>query len=156
MLVKENQRLKKKIKKLENQLNFCELTKARSRFSYTEILKARDKELKLVLALDIRAFGDYNVRYGHSEGNKVLKMFVEKLQHIFRSKDAVYRWGGDEFVVILYGVTNLVAINRRLEEKKIFDIAYVGYAYGEERVYSLAKRAFWYVEEMKRINHSLK
>jgi diguanylate cyclase (GGDEF)-like protein len=54
-----------------------------------------------VLVGDIDDFKDFNDRYGHLEGDRVLQEVAESLRAALRRPDVAYRWGGDEFAVIL-------------------------------------------------------
>lgn len=54
-----------------------------------------------VLVADLDDFKDFNDRYGHLEGDAVLKAVAESLRAAVRRPDVAYRWGGDEFAVIL-------------------------------------------------------
>jgi diguanylate cyclase (GGDEF)-like protein len=54
-----------------------------------------------VLVGDIDDFKDFNDRFGHLEGDRVLKQVADALQAAVRRPDVAYRWGGDEFAVIL-------------------------------------------------------
>jgi two-component system, cell cycle response regulator len=54
-----------------------------------------------VLMLDIDDFKKYNDTYGHLEGDKVLARFAEIMQECLRQSDSAYRYGGEEFAVIL-------------------------------------------------------
>ena len=54
-----------------------------------------------VLVGDLDEFKDFNDRFGHLEGDGVLKAVAEALQAAVRRPDVAYRWGGDEFAVIL-------------------------------------------------------
>jgi diguanylate cyclase (GGDEF)-like protein len=54
-----------------------------------------------VLVGDIDDFKDFNDRYGHLEGDRVLQGVAESLRAALRRPDVAYRWGGDEFAVIL-------------------------------------------------------
>jgi diguanylate cyclase (GGDEF)-like protein len=54
-----------------------------------------------VLVGDIDDFKDFNDRFGHLEGDRVLRTVAESLQGALRRPDEAYRWGGDEFAVIL-------------------------------------------------------
>ena len=42
-----------------------------------------------------------NDRYGHEEGNRLIKHVATVLNHTFRNTDALARYGGDEFVALL-------------------------------------------------------
>ena len=54
-----------------------------------------------VLFVDIDHFKIYNDRYGHAEGDNVLKRMARFLMRSVRLEESVIRIGGDEFVVIL-------------------------------------------------------
>jgi diguanylate cyclase (GGDEF)-like protein len=54
--------------------------------------------------LDLDGFKQVNDRFGHLEGNKVLKAVAAGLKSVCREYDYVARMGGDEFVVLLPGV----------------------------------------------------
>jgi diguanylate cyclase (GGDEF)-like protein len=54
-----------------------------------------------LLLLDIDYFKDYNDTYGHLEGNTVLARLGELIRNCLRRLDSAYRYGGEEFTVIL-------------------------------------------------------
>jgi len=54
-----------------------------------------------VLMLDIDDFKKYNDTYGHLEGDRVLARFAEIIRECLRQTDSAYRYGGEEFSVIL-------------------------------------------------------
>jgi diguanylate cyclase (GGDEF)-like protein len=54
-----------------------------------------------VVVCDLDGFKDFNDRFGHLEGDRVLKAVAERLRAALRRPDVAYRWGGDEFAVIL-------------------------------------------------------
>jgi len=54
-----------------------------------------------LLLLDIDNFKRYNDTYGHVEGDKVLEKLGEIIRNIVRKVDTAYRYGGEEFTVIL-------------------------------------------------------
>ncbi len=67
-----------------------------------ELLRCRryGEQLSLMI-FDIDGFKNYNDRYGHLEGDQVLKQVAEVAKRCTRSVDMVCRYGGDEFVVLL-------------------------------------------------------
>ncbi|MDX1630984.1 MAG: sensor domain-containing diguanylate cyclase [Thermoanaerobaculia bacterium] len=55
------------------------------------------------VVIDVDNFKEYNDRYGHEEGDAVLQRVSRFLFRLTRSEDAVFRLGGDEFLVLLTG-----------------------------------------------------
>ncbi|MBL0708011.1 MAG: diguanylate cyclase [Sulfurimonas sp.] len=58
------------------------------------------KNLSLVM-LDIDKFKNINDKYGHDVGDDVIVLLAQILQEFTRKSDIVFRWGGEEFLVIL-------------------------------------------------------
>ncbi len=58
------------------------------------------RELSIIL-LDVDNFKYINDNHGHLGGDKVLKEIVENIQKIIRQSDYIFRYGGDEFVILL-------------------------------------------------------
>lgn len=54
-----------------------------------------------LLLLDIDRFKAYNDTYGHLEGDKVLIKMGDTVRSCLRKMDSAYRYGGEEFTVIL-------------------------------------------------------
>lgn len=54
-----------------------------------------------LLLLDIDRFKEYNDTYGHLEGDKVLVKLGQTVKACLRKMDSAYRYGGEEFTVIL-------------------------------------------------------
>lgn len=52
--------------------------------------------------IDIDHFKTVNDRFGHLYGDEVLLIVARILQNTFRKTDLIYRFGGEEFVVIVY------------------------------------------------------
>ena len=93
------------------------LPNARSLFLQldAELARARRTNTSVaVLVTDLDGFKAVNDRYGHLEGNRVLRLVATGLREACREYDYVARMGGDEFVIILPGLTG-EAVESRLE-----------------------------------------
>lgn len=63
-----------------------------------------------VLFFDIDNFKLVNDSYGHDIGDKVLKMTAATVSENLRKSDIIGRWGGEEFLVILYDISSLKSL----------------------------------------------
>jgi diguanylate cyclase (GGDEF)-like protein len=77
-----------------------------SRHFYNQIKNETDRCTRYshplsLLILDIDHFKDYNDTYGHLEGDKVLLRLGQVVRLLLRKMDSAYRYGGEEFTIIL-------------------------------------------------------
>jgi two-component system cell cycle response regulator len=54
-----------------------------------------------LLLLDIDNFKKFNDNYGHLEGDRVLVRIAEVIKRCLRTMDSAYRYGGEEFTILL-------------------------------------------------------
>ena len=54
-----------------------------------------------LLMLDLDKFKDFNDTYGHVEGDNVLSRLGQVMKRCLRETDSAYRYGGEEFTIIL-------------------------------------------------------
>ncbi len=85
----------------------------------------RERKPVAVVMIDLNKFKRLNDLYGHRAGDKALKAFGSLLRKRLRSSDIATRFGGDEFVLLLYGqdeddmVKFLIRFSKELGGKKI-------------------------------------
>ncbi|MBD2440266.1 diguanylate cyclase [Nostoc sp. FACHB-110] len=71
-----------------------------------QIKKSRHQNSPLsLIILDVDYFKKVNDTYGHLVGDRLLQLLSHRLRHNLRSKDTPFRFGGEEFVVVLTNTT---------------------------------------------------
>lgn len=69
----------------------------------------RYNEAWALLMLDIDHFKKFNDDYGHKLGDKVLKSVAGTVRDTIRVSDQIFRYGGEEFVVVLSRINEKTA-----------------------------------------------
>jgi diguanylate cyclase (GGDEF)-like protein len=93
-------------KELQDQANFDFLTNAYARRVCERDLKRLFSDFQsgqktpVVLLCDLDDFKLINDTFGHDEGDRMLITLVDSMKSGIRASDKIYRWGGDEFVII--------------------------------------------------------
>jgi len=97
------ERIKAKFIKTQAEVNYDALTNVFSRKKLDQDLQLLDNNLKKfsVVFLDIDNFKKINDSFGHAVGDKILKETGNILRRYLRRNTYAYRYGGEEFVVIL-------------------------------------------------------
>ena len=67
----------------------------------------RDGRPVALAVIDLDHFKTINDRFGHEEGDRVLQAFVRVVQASVRRTDRLYRYGGEEFVLLMPGTDEL-------------------------------------------------
>jgi len=110
-----------RIKLLRNLAETDPIARVSNRYKSTQDLekflsKAQHHTQPLCLAiLDLDCFKQINDRYGHATGDAVLRRVGELMRRSLRGEDVVSRWGGDEFVIGMYGMTKCDGQQRLME-----------------------------------------
>jgi len=100
----ERTRMMQKLQKLATTDGLTKLYNSRSFYSQLELEVDRYNRYKhplSLLLLDIDNFKEFNDNFGHLEGDKVLVRFSQIIKSCLRTNDSAYRYGGEEFTVIL-------------------------------------------------------
>lgn len=79
--------------------------------------KRYQRSLSLLL-IDVDHFKEFNDTYGHLEGDKILHKIARLITSCLRTMDTAYRYGGEEFTVILPETTcdAAMAVSERINE----------------------------------------
>ena len=94
-----------------------------------------------VLMLDVNEFKSVNTKFGHLEGDRFLSEISEVLKKSFRKSDTVFRYAGDEFLILMPD-TRLdqapVAVERMLREVERWNIGHPDMRYRMSLSYGMA------------------
>jgi diguanylate cyclase (GGDEF)-like protein len=104
-----------RISELETRIEVDPLTEVLNRRGFARELKRSLAYVKrygvsaALVYLDLDAFKPINDRHGHAAGDAVLKAIAATLVRNVRASDVVARISGDEFVVVLWNVSETAA-----------------------------------------------
>jgi len=110
LLTLEHWVFRKSQKVLEDKINLDQLTSALSRSAGERdltVLKdefTKSKVGSAICLFDVDCFKRINDTHGHDVGDVILQRVVNRIRETVRSTDRIYRWGGDEFLLICPGV----------------------------------------------------
>ena len=79
--------------------------------------KKEDVEIGVIF-IDLDKFKQINDKFGHLFGDEVLKSVAEIIKHSIRDIDYAFRFGGDEFVILIFSNMDVLKkVADRIEEK---------------------------------------
>ena len=90
---------------VRNRAETDSLTGLHNRGAFDEVLgalvaNAAAQPCALIM-VDLDGFKDYNDRYGHQAGDRVLKAVGKAIGSVVRDRDLSFRYGGDEFAILI-------------------------------------------------------
>lgn len=101
-----------------------------------ERIKRYNSEPFSLVFFDIDNFKSVNDTYGHLVGDQVLITISQLFKGLLRAIDMIARWGGEEFVIILYNTNvdhallGVEKLRRAIEDKHIRDVGYITCSFG--------------------------
>jgi len=133
VLEEQNSELKRLNKELQELSVLDTLTGLYNRRKFNEIILSemnryeRTKQSFGIMLLDIDFFKKVNDTYGHLVGDEVLIKIATLLKTSIRKIDKVFRWGGEEFLIIcpqtnLKGILHLAESIKNIVKEYEFDI----------------------------------
>ncbi|MEH2077646.1 MAG: diguanylate cyclase [Nostoc sp.] len=76
-----------------------------------QIERARSQKTSLsLIILDVDHFKKVNDTHGHLVGDRILQVLCQRLRHNLRCQDTAFRYGGEEFVILLANTTDEEAL----------------------------------------------
>jgi diguanylate cyclase (GGDEF)-like protein len=97
------------------------LTEALNRHAFHSLLRhpaAPGEESKTsgsVAVIDIDNLKPINDTWGHTAGDKAIRAVARAMRSLVRADDMLFRWGGDEFLVLMFKLPEAEA-NRRMQK----------------------------------------
>ncbi|MBK9164415.1 MAG: diguanylate cyclase [Acidobacteria bacterium] len=108
-----NVELEKTKRTLEELVHTDPLTAALTRHAFYGFVRQGNSEGATVAGcvgfFDIDGLKAINDCYGHAAGDSTIRMVVGSIRSLMRAEDLIYRWGGDEFFVIMVSMNDEMA-----------------------------------------------
>jgi diguanylate cyclase (GGDEF)-like protein/PAS domain S-box-containing protein len=86
----------------------------------------REKNVLIVIMLDLDNFKNFNDSYGHEAGDEVLKLMGQVINQHIRLSDTACRFGGEEFLITMHGtnlddcIVHLKELQKIIKNKSVF------------------------------------
>ncbi len=94
-------------------------SRQKQRENNLQVRRVSDEVSSWLAVIDIDHFKHVNDEFGHLFGDEVLILFSRFMQDIFREEDLLFRYGGEEFVVIVnvFSEEDAITIYERLRTR---------------------------------------
>jgi len=112
-----NRKLTNTRDKLELMASMDPLTEALNRHAFHSLLNRDQSDSEpqthgCVAVIDIDNLKPINDKFGHGVGDKAIRAVARAVRSLIRADDMVFRWGGDEFMVLLFKLPQAEATRR--------------------------------------------
>jgi len=115
---------------LYNRQAFARITTAMFSTQETNSIEFHQLETSTCMAIvDLDHFKRVNDKFGHLYGDEVLLLFARLMKKSLRNSDYIFRYGGEEFVIILNDTDSRLAsevLNRLRTDAESFDYPQIG------------------------------
>ncbi|MDL2285355.1 GGDEF domain-containing protein [Desulfovibrio sp. OttesenSCG-928-F07] len=125
-----------------------------NQFQRLHAIQIRSGEPFSIIMIDMDYFKSVNDTYGHMLGDDVLRFLSETLIDSLRQQDSLFRWGGEEFIMLLPG-TNIEQAEIAAERLRK-TIAETPFEDGEMRLYLTASLGVYTVTTADEMEEHLK
>ncbi len=115
-----NARLARTRDRLETMAQLDHLTSALNRHAFYSIIEDPRSGNRMALhgcaaVADVDNLKTINDKLGHAAGDAAIRAVAARIRGVIRADDLLFRWGGDEFLVLLIGLSEAEA-RERLDE----------------------------------------
>jgi diguanylate cyclase (GGDEF)-like protein len=121
-----NHKLTEARDQLELLVQMDPLTEALNRHAFHSLLRRPEKgqESKTsgsVAVIDIDNLKPINDTFGHTVGDKAIRAVARAMRSLVRADDMLFRWGGDEFLVLMFNLPQADALRRMEKLNRILE-----------------------------------
>ena len=121
-----NRKLTEARDQLELLVQMDPLTEALNRHAFHSLLRRPEKgeESKTsgsVAVIDIDNLKPINDTFGHTVGDKAIRAVARAMRSLVRADDMLFRWGGDEFLVLMFNLPQAEAVQRMKKLNEILE-----------------------------------
>jgi diguanylate cyclase (GGDEF)-like protein len=124
---KSNRELREARDKLQLLAQMDPLTEALNRHAFHSLLRSPEGGIESmtsgsVAVIDIDNLKPLNDTWGHGAGDRAIRAVARAMRSLIRADDMLFRWGGDEFLVLMFKLSEeetsrrLKKLNEILEE----------------------------------------
>lgn len=135
---------------LQKEATIDDLTQLKNRKALRDDFDKPNGKMISVMMADIDYFKEYNDTYGHVIGDEVLRLVALAIRESFQGGEA-YRYGGDEFLIILPNCTEEAFEDKRRKWKEVVEaIRIPNVTHSISCSYGCDRRKFQSMEDLRK------